>query len=118
MPPIIRLERVYDEPSDDDGPRILVERLWPRGVSKARARIDHWPKDLAPSAALRTWFGHDPDRWSTFVARYHAELDAQPGAVAALADLLDRGPVTFVFASRETRYNNARALKAYLEARR
>jgi uncharacterized protein YeaO (DUF488 family) len=110
----IALKRVYEPPSRSDGTRILVERLWPRGLAKADAAVDLWLRDVAPSTELRKWFGHDPDRWEEFRERYFAELDAQPEAVAELREAVAAGPVTFVFASREERYNNAVALKAYV----
>lgn len=113
----IRLKRVYEPPSRSDGRRILVERLWPRGVEKARARIDAWPRALAPSPALRRWFAHRPERWRGFRARYFAELEERPEAVAELLEEVRRGPVTFIFASREERLNNAAALKEYVERR-
>ena len=108
------LKRAYQDPSDADGARVLVERLWPRGISKERARVDLWLKDAAPSTELRKWFGHDPDRWPEFRRRYHAELQTKPESLAELAALLDQGPVTFVYGSREERYNAAVALRDYL----
>jgi uncharacterized protein YeaO (DUF488 family) len=111
----IRRKRVYDAPAAADGCRILVERLWPRGLSKARARIETWPKDIAPSPALRKWFDHRPERWDEFRRRYFAELDTRPEAVAELRRLIAAGVTTFVFASREERLNNAVALAEYLE---
>lgn len=110
----IMLKRAYLEPSSTDGPRVLVERLWPRGISKERARVDLWLKDAAPSTDLRRWFGHDPDRWPEFRRRYHAELVTRSEALAELAPLLEQGPVTFVYGSREERYNAAVALRDYL----
>ncbi len=110
----IRVKRIYDAPADDDGFRVLVDRLWPRGVSNAKAKLDLWAQDLAPSAELRKWFNHDPRRWGEFKSRYFKELSACDEAVAALLKRVQRGPVTFVFASREERYNNAIALKEYL----
>ena len=114
----IKLKRAYEVPSSDDGLRILVERLWPRGLSKADAAIDHWMKDIAPTPRLRTWFGHRPERWPEFQARYLAELDANLEAVRALEKLCSAGPVTFVFAARDTERNSAVVLKTYLEADR
>ena len=110
----ISLKRVYQDASETDGTRILVERLWPRGVSKERARIDLWLKDAAPSTELRQWFSHDPERWPEFRRRYHSELHDNPEALDALMPFLERGPVTFVYSSRETRYNAAVALRDYL----
>ena len=113
-PPHIRLKRAYEAPSEDDGVRVLVERVWPRGLSKADAAIDHWVKEVAPTPQLRTWFGHRPERWAEFQARYRAELDANAEVVRALKALCDAGPVTFVFAARDTERNSAAALKRYL----
>ncbi len=112
----ISLKRVYDPPAASDGLRILVERLWPRGLSKEKARLHHWLRDVAPSPELRRWYGHRPERWPAFQARYHAELDANPDAVDALEALCATGPVTFVFAARDTEMNGAAALKSYLDS--
>jgi uracil-DNA glycosylase/uncharacterized protein YeaO (DUF488 family) len=109
----IELKRVYDLPARSDGCRILVERLWPRGLSKSAAKVDLWAKDVAPSAELRRWFSHDPDKWPEFKKRYFAELRANPHAVEELLDQVRAGAVTFVFASKETRYNNAVALREF-----
>jgi len=114
----IRLKRVYDAPAKSDGRRILVERLWPRGLAKAKAKVDHWARDSAPSKELRQWFGHDPERWDEFRRRYFAELDANPEAVRALREQIARGPCTFVYASREERLNNSVALAEYLGRRK
>ncbi len=111
----ISLKRVYDPPSDSDGLRILVERLWPRGLSKEKACLHHWLRDVAPSPELRRWYGHRPERWPAFRSRYHAELDANPDAVGALESLCAPGPVTFVFAARDRELNGAVALKSYLD---
>jgi uncharacterized protein YeaO (DUF488 family) len=116
-PVSIEVRRIYDPPSKDDGYRVLVDRLWPRGLTHEDARIDLWLKDIAPSDILRKWFDHDPARWDEFRVRYHRELDERR---AALHDLLHRsrtGRVTLLHGSRETRYNNAVALKEYLESR-
>ena len=113
----IRTKRVYDPPAVADGRRILIDRLWARGLSKTKARIDYWAKDIAPSTALRKWYGHDPDKWKEFRKRYFAELDANPGGLAALRAHLGRGTVTLLFSSRETRLNNASALREYLEGK-
>lgn len=115
--PTINLKRAYDEAAAADGTRILVERLWPRGVTKERAAIDHWVKDVAPSPELRRWYDHQPERWPEFQKRYQAELDANGEAVASLNELCANGPVTFVFAARDTARNGAVALKDYLEKR-
>lgn len=112
----IALKRIYEPPSDADGYRVLVERLWPRGVSKEKARLDDWAKELAPSHELRRWFDHDPARWPAFRERYAAELAERADAVARLAERARRGAVTFVYASREERYNAAVALRDYLQS--
>lgn len=111
----IRLKRVYEAPAPADGKRILVERLWPRGLSKEAARLDAWCRELAPSAELRRFYDHRPERWDEFRRRYFAELDGLPEAVASLRDEITQGPATFVFASREERQNNAFALREYLD---
>ncbi len=111
----IQLKRVFDPPSGSDGPRVLVERLWPRGISKEDAKIDLWAKEAAPSAELRRWFGHDPSKWEEFRRRYFDELDGRPEALEPIRELLRAGAVTFVFAARETRFNNAVALREYLK---
>jgi uncharacterized protein YeaO (DUF488 family) len=110
----VQVKRVYDPPSKDDGVRVLVDRLWPRGLSKARASVDLWLKDIAPSVALRRWFNHDPTRWGEFVRRYAEELDKKHASVAALAGAVRRGRVTLLFGARDARHNNAVALHAYL----
>ena len=112
----ISLKRVYDTPSETDGLRVLVERLWPRGISKERAAIQHWLKEIAPSPELRRWYGHRPERWNEFQTRYHAELDANTDAVRALMALCAERAVTFVFAAKDTERNSAVALKKYLRA--
>lgn len=113
----VNLKRVYLKPSPDDGARVLVDRLWPRGISKAKAKLDAWLKEIAPSNELRKWFGHDPARWETFQRRYHAELDAQPDQVRAIEDLVRSGPITLLFAAKDTEHNNAVALRNYLQRR-
>jgi uncharacterized protein YeaO (DUF488 family) len=110
----IHLKRAYEEPAPDDGLRILVERLWPRGLSKERAAVDVWLKEIAPSSELRRWFGHDPAKWEEFQKRYWAELDASPDAVDELRRKASEGPVTFVYAARDEQHNGALALKEYL----
>ena len=112
--PEIKMKRAYEAASAADGFRILVERLWPRGVSKQDARIDLWAKEVAPSTELRKWFGHDPDKWEEFRRRYTAELEARPGALDPLLERIRAGKVTFVYGSRETRFNNAAALREFV----
>ena len=113
----IALKRVYAPPDAGDGTRILVDRLWPRGIARDKARIDFWLKDVAPSDALRKRFHGNPDDWDAFCAAYFAELE-EPAAQAAAKDLLARlrkGPVTLLYAARDERRNNAVALRAWLE---
>ena len=115
----LRVRRAYDPPAPDDGCRVLVDRLWPRGLKREAAGIDHWLRELAPSHELRTWFAHDPARWDEFRRRYAEELRS-PAAAAALAEL--RGliaahpVVTLLYAARDTTCNNAEALRLWLEA--
>jgi uncharacterized protein YeaO (DUF488 family) len=110
----IRLKRVYESPTEDDGNRILVERLWPRGVSKAKAEIDLWLKEVAPSAELRKWYGHDSARWEEFRRRYRAELDERGEVLSDLKRRLKEGTVTFVYAAKDEEHNSAVVLKEYL----
>ncbi len=113
----IKLKRAYDPPERTDGHRVLVDRVWPRGISKESLRLDEWLKDLAPSTALRKWFNHEPAKWDAFTVGYSLELDEQPEAVAWLLTKCRSGPVTLVFGAKDTEHNNAVALKAYLEQR-
>lgn len=113
----IHIKRVYEPASPDDGLRVLVDRLWPRGLTKEKAAVDLWVRDLAPSDELRRWYGHDPEKWEAFQERYARELSEQGEAVQKLLAQIGEGKVTFVYASRETRWNNARALKRFLEDR-
>lgn len=108
----IRTKRVYEPPAADDGRRVLVDRLWPRGVSKARAQLDEWLRDLAPSTELRRWFGHDPNRWEEFTARYREELAApeRQTALETLAQAATEGPLTLLYAARDTEHNEARVI--------
>jgi uncharacterized protein YeaO (DUF488 family) len=112
----IKLKRVYEDADSSDGIRILVERLWPRGVTKAAAAIDHWFKDIAPSPELRKWFDHRPERWSEFQKRYREELTQNQQRVADLRALCLKRQVTFIFAARDTARNGAVVLKKYLES--
>jgi uncharacterized protein YeaO (DUF488 family) len=114
---MIRVKRVYEPPSPDDGVRVLVERLWPRGLSKDRAAVDLWLKEVAPSTELRTWFGHDPAKWPEFQKRYRAELRAEKGAVKTLRDKGKHVTVTLVYAARDEEHNSAVALKRFLDRR-
>jgi len=110
----IRLKRAYERPDDADGQRILVDRLWPRGVTKAKADIDEWIKEIAPSAALRQWFGHDPARWDAFRDRYRIELAGHPDLLDRLRDLARAGPVTLVYSARDEVHNDAVVLRDVL----
>ena len=112
---ILRKRRVYDDFSPEDGRRILVDRLWPRGLSKVRARVDYWAKAIAPSNELRQWYRHDAQKWPEFRARYFAELNAMPEQVEELKFRMDTGVVTLLYSSREQNLNNAQALLEYLE---
>lgn len=112
----IALKRVYDEPEPSDGTRVLVDRLWPRGLSKERAHIDLWLKDIAPSSELRIWFGHDPAKFAEFRRRYEAELASGTAheAMEKLRELAQRGPTTLVFAARDAEHANASVLRDLL----
>jgi len=112
---MIKLKRAYEAASPDDGLRILVERLWPRGVSKQKAQIDLWLKNLAPSTELRKWYGHEPSRWSQFRKRYLAELEAMDDVVALLKYVTKEKVVTFVYAASDQERNSALVLKELLE---
>jgi len=115
---MIRIKRAYDPPSDADGERILVDRLWPRGVTREEARVASWLKDLGPSTGLRQWFGHDPLRWEEFQKRYERELQS-PEKRAILRDLADKsrdGAVTLVFGAKDELHNNAMVLKHLIDA--
>jgi uncharacterized protein YeaO (DUF488 family) len=113
---MIQLKRAYEEPSSSDGRRILVERLWPRGLSKERADVDLWLKDVAPSTELRRWFGHDVSKWPEFQHRYREELRRRSAEIARLRNLVEEGPVTFVYGSRDQEHNSATVLKGLLES--
>jgi uncharacterized protein YeaO (DUF488 family) len=114
----IKLKRAYDVPESSDGFRILVDRLWPRGLSKSSAQIGLWLKEIAPSAPLRKWFGHDPLKWTQFRDRYFRELDKNPKAVEQLKKHLSHRTVTLVYSAKDQEHNNAVALKQYLEPHR
>ena len=112
---MIQLKRVYEPASERDGFRVLVDRMWPRGISKAEAAVDCWLKEIAPCAELRKWFGHAPERWSAFCERYTAELDDNQEAVGFLKEK-SGGTLTLVFAARDVEHNNAVVLKRYLQS--
>jgi uncharacterized protein YeaO (DUF488 family) len=113
----IKLKRAYDPPSPEDGKRILVDRLWPRGISKEKAALDQWMKEIAPSTELRKWFGHDPKRWTEFRRRYAEELRQHPDLVAKLRSLAKQGTVTLVYAARDETHNDAVVLRGLLLGR-
>ncbi len=114
---MIKIKRVYDEPSRDDGKRILIDRLWPRGLKKKDAQIDEWVKEVAPSNELRKWFNHDPNRWAEFRKRFFTELRGKQDLVEELVSAARKGTVTLLFGSKEERFNNAVALREYIESR-
>lgn len=111
----VNLRRVYDAPAEEDGYRVLVDRLWPRGVAKDRLKHDLWLKDIAPSPELRRWFGHDPQRWEEFRRRYVAELETKSEIVAELLERAKKQPLTLLYAARDPQHNHALVLKDYLE---
>lgn len=113
----ITLKSVYDEPAPGDGRRLLVDRLWPRGMRRERLRLEAWLKELAPSDELRRWFGHDPEKWAEFRSRYFIELEQRREAVEDLLGRIGQGNVTLVFAARDREHNNAAALRDYLQER-
>jgi uncharacterized protein YeaO (DUF488 family) len=113
----IALKRAYDPPAPGDGRRVLVDRIWPRGIARNDLRIDAWLKELAPSAGLRKWFGHDPKKWEQFKERYARELEQCPDALAQLLQMAKAGRLTLVFGARDTEHNNAVALRDYLQRR-
>jgi uncharacterized protein YeaO (DUF488 family) len=114
---MLKLKRAYEPAAKADGTRILVERLWPRGLSKAKVHVDAWLKEVAPSTDLRKWFGHDPEKWPQFRQRYFRELDARPEAWQPIVSKARRGLVTLIYSSHDTLHNNAVALQEYLQAK-
>ena len=115
---MFKLKRAYEKPSRDDGSRILVERLWPRGLTRERAAVDLWLKEVAPSPELRKWFGHDPAKWQEFQKRYWKELEEKEETVQLLKQKAKQGTVTLVYAARDEEHNSALALKRFLDGRR
>jgi uncharacterized protein YeaO (DUF488 family) len=107
----IKIKRIYEEADVSDGFRILVDRLWPRGVSKGRAKLAYWAKELSPSNELRKWYRHDAGKWEEFKRRYFKELESKPEKLTLLKNCLENEVVTFIYSSRETKLNNATALK-------
>lgn len=114
---MIKLKRVYEDSAKEDGLRILVERLWPRGISKERAAIDLWLKDVAPSAELRKWFSHDMKKWRSFCERYREELVQKKDLMTMLKAKSKEGTVTFVYAAKDEEHNSAAVLKLFLETK-
>lgn len=114
---MIKLKRAYEEAAKSDGERILVERLWPRGLTKERAKIDLWLKEVSPSPELRKWFGHDPAKWAEFQRRYRAELKENREPVQLLKEKSKKGTVTFVYAAKDEEHNSAAILRDYVEKR-
>ena len=112
----IYTKRVYEPISKDDGVRVLVDRVWPRGMSKERLKVDLWLKDAAPSTALRKWFAHDPDKWKEFKKRYFSELETNQQEIQQLLELAAKEPLTLLFAAKDTNHNQAVALKEYLSS--
>jgi uncharacterized protein YeaO (DUF488 family) len=112
---MILVKRVYTPPDPADGTRVLVERLWPRGISKERAQLDLWLKEISPSPSLRQWFAHDPEKWDEFRRRYWGELEQNQLAVGQLRDLLKQGTLTLIYAARDEQHNSALILKAFLD---
>lgn len=112
----VNIKRIYDPPGHSDGKRILVDRLWPRGLAKEKAAVHLWMREIAPSNELRRWYGHDPRKWPEFKKKYIAELDANPEGIEELLKLMRKGAVTLIYSSKEERRNNAMVLKGYLES--
>jgi uncharacterized protein YeaO (DUF488 family) len=112
----MKLKRVYDEPKKSDGKRILVDRLWPRGLTKEKARVDLWLKEIAPTTELRKWFNHEPEKWVEFQKRYRRELQANEEAVERLKQEMKKGAVTLVYGARDEEHNAAIVLKEFMEA--
>lgn len=115
MQEAVKIKRIYDPPSPDDGRRVLIDRLWPRGIKKEEAKIDEWLRDIAPSTELRKWFSHDPAKWQEFKNRYKRELKDKPELVRALQEKAEKGPVTLLFASKDTVHVNAEVLKEVID---
>jgi uncharacterized protein YeaO (DUF488 family) len=112
---MIKLKRAYDAASPTDGERLLVERLWPRGLAKAKLKLDGWIREVAPTTELRKWFGHDPAKWRRFRTCYFRELDSRPESWRSIVSVARRGTVTLVYSSRDGEHNNAVALREYLQ---
>jgi uncharacterized protein YeaO (DUF488 family) len=114
---MIKIKRTYDKPQPGDGLRILVDRIWPRGLKETEFKMDLWQKDISPSASLRKWFNHDESKWDEFKNRYYNELQDKKESIGLLLDKAEKGTITLLYSSKEDRYNNVIALKEYLEAK-
>lgn len=114
---MIRIKRVYDRPAETDGCRVLVDRLWPRGMKRAALRLDTWLKEVAPSSELRRWFNHEPARWPEFQRRYRLELEAHPESWAPLLEQARRGTVTLLYSAHDAEHNNAVVLRDFLDSK-
>ena len=112
----LKIKRVYEKPQKEDGKRILVDRLWPRGLTKEKARIDLWLKDLAPTAELRKWFDHDPNKWKEFQKKYHRELKNNQEQVSILSEQLKKGVITLVYGAKDEEHNEALVLRDWLNS--
>lgn len=113
----LHIKRVYEEPDKEDGERVLIDRLWPRGLTKEKARVDLWLKDIAPSTQLRNWFGHDPVKWAEFKKRYIGEIEKNDHVLMQLEEILKKGKVTLVYGAKDKDHNDAVVLKEYFEKR-
>ena len=112
---VIKIKRAYEKPDEGDGTRILVDRLWPRGLTKEKAKVDIWLKEIAPTTSLRKWFSHDPEKWDEFKKRYRSELKDNKEAVATLKDEIKKGPVTLIYGAKDEEHNEALLLKDAIE---
>jgi uncharacterized protein YeaO (DUF488 family) len=115
---MIKIKRIYEPPAGDDGFRILVDRLWPRGLSKDKAKVDLWLKEISPSNELRKWYGHEPEKWAEFKRKYLEEIKEKKGELDLLRQKAKGGTITFLFSSKEEKLNNAAALKEFVESKR
>jgi uncharacterized protein YeaO (DUF488 family) len=114
---MIKIKRIYDPPTEDDGFRILVDRLWPRGLTKEKANVDLWLKEIAPSDQLRKWYAHDPKKWAEFKKKYSKELDQKIDLIDQIVKKTKEGDLTLLFSSKEEKLNNAVALREYIETK-
>lgn len=112
---MIKIKRAYESYDPKDGKRVLVDRMWPRGLTKAKVRVDSWMQDIAPSTSLRKWFGHDPQRWGEFKERYRKELETKKEMLETLQEWAKKGDVTILYAAKDEAHNNAVALKEVLD---